>query len=158
MSVVLSLCIFFGFFSANCAAGELDNAHGMRFTVAQWAYEVRGEDDYDLNPEGTFARGERGYAYLEIADFGVAQDDTPFFFLQLDVDVALETKNGLRLFSQEDVLELKEWYVEPPETTWFYIYVDIPWWAPRGVYRTLITVRDGITDLCLEEVREIVVH
>ena len=157
MLVVLSLCIFFGLLCPGYAGAEVLEAPGMHFTVAEWAYEVRGEDDYDPNPEGTFARGERGYAYLEIADFGVAEEDT-FFYLQLNIDVALETTGGLRLFTQKDVLELEEWYLEPPLTTWFYIYVDIPWWAPRGIYRTLITVRDGITDQRLEEVREIVVE
>ncbi|HBN95586.1 MAG TPA: hypothetical protein DDZ66_04740 [Firmicutes bacterium] len=129
----------------------------MHFTVAEWAYEVWGEGDYDPNPTGEFARGERGYAYLEIADFGIGERDQ-LFFLQLDVDVALETKNGLRLFYEKDVLELEEYYLEPPESTWFYIYVDIPWWAPRGSYVTVITVRDGVAELSLEEKREITVR
>mgnify|MGYP006980732452 CR=1 FL=1 len=129
----------------------------MRFTVADWAYEVRDEGDYDSNPSGIFSRGERGYAYLEIEGFGVGQKEN-LFYLLLNVDVALETRNGLRLFSQKDVLELEEWYFEEPGSTWFYIWVDIPWWAPKGVYRTLITVRDGVTGASLEEVREISVN
>lgn len=157
MLLVLILCIFFGLSSSGFAAPEHVEAPTMHFTVAEWAYEVRGEDDYDPNPEGKFARGERGYAYLEVADFAVAQEGA-FFFLDLAVDVALESQRGIRLFSQKDVLELEEWYIEPPLSTWFYIYVDIPWWAPSGTYRTLITVRDRITDLRLEEVREIVVQ
>ena len=157
MLLVLSLCIFLGLCSSNHALAEAVVAPGMYFTAAEWATEVRGENDYDPNPSGEFTRGERGYAYLEIADFGVATEGD-FFFLRLNVDVALETKHGLRLFFEQDVLELEEWYIEPPATTWFYIYVDVPWWAPRGVYRTLITVRDGLTDLSLQEVREIVVR
>ena len=129
----------------------------MRFTVADWAYEVRDEGDYDPNPSGIFSRGERGYAYLEIEGFGVGQREN-LFYLLLNVDVALETRNGLRLFSQKDVLELEEWYFEEPRSTWFYIWVDIPWWAPKGVYRTLITVRDGVAETSLEEVREICVN
>lgn len=157
MLVVLSLCILLGLGCSNSAVVEAVEAPPMHFTVAEWAHEVRGEGDYDPNPTGEFARGERGYAYLEIADFGIGQSDQ-LFFLQLNVDVALETKNGLRLFSQEDVLEMEEWYMEPPESTWFYIYVDIPWWAPRGTYRTRITIRDGVTELALEEIREIMVR
>ncbi len=157
MLVVLILCILLGLGSSAAMAVEVVDAPAMHFTVAEWAYEVRGEDDYDRNPTGEFARGERGYAYLEVADFGIAERDQ-LFVLQLNVDVALETKNGLRLFSQKDVLEMEEWYMDPPESTWFYIYVDIPWWAPRGTYRTLITIRDDITGLDLEEVREIMVR
>lgn len=157
MLVVLILCIFLGLNCSNYALVEAVEAPSMHFTVAEWAYEVRGEDDYDLNPTGEFARGERGYAYLEVADFGIGERDQ-LFFLQLDVDVALETKNGLRLFSEKDVLELEEYYLEPPESTWFYIYVDIPWWAPRGSYVTVITVRDGVAELSLEEKREITVR
>ncbi len=157
MLVVLILCIFLGSNCSNYAVVEAAEAPSMHFTVAEWAYEVWGEGDYDPNPTGEFARGERGYAYLEIADFGIGERDQ-LFFLQLDVDVALETKNGLRLFYEKDVLELEEYYLEPPESTWFYIYVDIPWWAPRGSYVTVITVRDGVAELSLEEKREITVR
>ena len=156
MLVVLILCIFLGLSGAGYAAETAVDTPAMHFTVAEWAYEVRGFDDYDPNHSGEFKRGERGYAYLEIADFGVAEQDQ-LYLLRLTVDVALETRSGLRLFFEKDVLELEEWYIEPPESTWFYIYVDIPWWAPRGVYQTVITVRDGITNRVLEEKREIMV-
>lgn len=156
MLVVLILCIFLGASGVNCATAQTLENPSMYFALAEWAFEVRGEDDYDPNPSGEFPRGERGYAYVEVAGFAIDKRER-FYVLELDVDVALETKNGLRLFSQADVLELEEWYVDPPESTWFYIYVDIPWWAPRGTYRTLITVRDEISGLALNEIREIMV-
>src|SRR5690554_1526024 len=154
MLTVLILCIFLGLTCPNPALAEEAQAEAMHFIAAEWAYEVRGEGDFDPNSTGEFSRGERGYAYLEVADFGVGREGQ-LFYLDLAVDVALETTGGLRLFTQKDVLELEEWYFEPPITTWFYIWVDIPWWAPRGTYRTVITVRDGITGLALEESREI---
>ena len=157
MFTVLILCIFLGLACPNFALAESVEADAMHFPVAEWAYEVRGEGDYDPNLSGEFSRGERGYAYLEMAGFGVGQEGK-FFFLDLTVDVALETTGGLRLFTQKDVLELEEWYLDPPATTWFYIWVDIPWWAPGGTYKTVITVHDGVTGLSLEESREIVVR
>jgi len=153
---VLILCIFFGLGCGNSALAIETEAPTMHFTVAEWAYDVRGEGDYDPNPTAEFPKGQRGYAYLEVAGFGVGEEEL-FYFLKLNVDVALETTHGFRLFSQKDLLELEEWYLEPPEHTWFYIYVDIPWWAPRGTYVTVITVRDGVTGRELEEKREIVV-
>lgn len=156
MLLVLILCIFLGASGVNCVTAQEIESPSMHFSVAEWALNVYGEDDYDPNPSGEFSRGERGYAYLEVAGFAIGEKDG-FYFLQLDVDVALETINGWRLFSETDVWELEEWYLEPPDSTWFYIYVDIPWWAPRGTYRTLITVRDGISGLALKEIREIMV-
>ena len=159
MLVVLILCIFFGLSGSDQVWAQTQSAEmsTLHLSVAEWAYEVRDQGDYDPNPTGTFFRGERGYAYLEIEGFGVGQKDN-LFYLVLDVDVALETKNGFRLFSQQDVLELEEWYFEEPTTTWFYIWVDIPWWAPKGTYKTLITVRDGVTGQSLEETRDILVN
>lgn len=157
MLVLLILCIFLGLSYPQCALAQEQEALSLHFSVAEWAYEVRDAGDYDPNLSGQFRRGERGYAYLEIEGFGVGQKDG-FFYLQLDVDVALETKSKLRLFSQKDVLALEEWYFEPPASTWFYIFVDIPWWAPKGIYRTVITVRDAVSETTLEEVREIMVN
>lgn len=155
--VLLTICIFLVFTTPNYALAHGHADPSLRFAVAEWAYEVRGEDDYDPNPKGEFSRRERGYAYLVVENFGVGQKDG-FHFLQLNVDVALESQKGFRLFSQEDVLELEEWYLEPPPSTWFYIYVDIPWWAPKGVYKAIITVKDAINETSLEQVREITIH
>ncbi len=157
MLVVLIICIFLGLSCPGLAAVESQEVHPPYFTLAEWAFEVRGEGDYDPNPSGEFRRGERGYAYLEMRGFGI-RERSDFFFSTLNVDVALETKNGFRLFSQKDVLELEELHVEQPVSTWFYIYVDIPWWAPKGVYKTLITVRDAISETSVEKTREILVY
>ena len=129
----------------------------LYFSVAEWACEVRGEDNYDPNPAGEFKRGERGYAYMVVEGFGTDKEDD-FFVLRLDVDVALKNAKGIRLFSQKDVLNLEEWYLEPPLATWFYIYVDIPWWAPKGNYKAIVTVRDAVANTVLEEVKEITIH
>lgn len=155
--VLLTICIFLVACFPSFAAAPEAAQPKLHFAVADWAYEVRDEGDYDPNPEGRFRRGERGYAYVEVAGFSLVEVDG-LSVLKLAVDVALQTKRGFTLFSQQDVLELEEWYIEPPETTWFYIWVDIPWWAPRGVYRTLLTVRDLLGDDVLQEVREITVY
>ena len=120
MLAVLILCIFLGLSFPTQALAQNAEQCTMRFTVADWAYEVRDEGDYDSNPSGIFSRGERGYAYLEIEGFGVGQKEN-LFYLLLNVDVALETRNGLRLFSQKDVLELEEWYFEEPGSTWLHL-------------------------------------
>lgn len=151
MLIALILCFVLAFGQPLALASPGPKLH---FTVANWAYEVRGQDDYDFNTTGTFPKGERGYAYLEVAGFELATEEG-WFVLRLNVDVALQTQKGFSLFSKENVLELEEWYLEPPESTWFYIWVDVPWWAPRGVYRTLITVRDLVNEESIQETREI---
>lgn len=155
--VLLTICIFLVACCPGFAAAPETTPPELHFAVAEWAYEVWGEGDYDPNPEGRFLRGERGYAYLEVSGFSLGEENG-LHFLKLAVDVALQTKGGFTLFSQKDVLELEEWYLEPPETTWFYIWVDIPKWAPRGVYRTRLTVRDLLSEEVLQEVREIAVY
>ncbi len=127
----------------------------MYFTTAEWAYDVRGQDDYDPNPTGVFARGERGYAYLELEGFEVGEDDG-LYVIQLAVDVVLRTKGGLRLFTQKNLVEYDLAYTDsPPDNLWFYIWVDIPRWAPRATYLAEVVVRDLISEETLIEGKEI---
>jgi len=155
--VLLTICIFLSLLCPQPVWAGEESVPGLHLAKAEWACEVRGEDDYDPNPEGRFPRGQRGYAYLVVEGFQVDRLGE-YYVLQLNVDVALETRRGLRLFTQKDVLELEEWYLEPPANTWFYIYVDVPWWAPRGTYVAVITVRDVLAGSVLEEKREVVVY
>lgn len=128
---------------------------GMHFTTAEWAYDVRGRADYDPNPAGVFARGERGYAYLELEGFEVGEDDG-LYVVNLAVDVVLRTKGGLRLFTQKNLVEYDLAYTDsPPKNLWFYIWVDIPRWAPRAVYLAEVVVRDLISHETLTEGKEI---
>lgn len=157
MLVLLIICFFLGLNFNSPALAQTQEATPLHFTVAEWATEVRDEGDYDPNPGGKFDRGQRGYAYLEIEGFSLGEHEG-FLYLTLNVDVALETRNGIQLFLQRNVLELEEWYIEPPSSTWFYIWVDIPWWAPKGVYKAVITVRDQISKSFLEEMRELHVN
>lgn len=157
MLLVLTICIILSLLCPLPAFAGEEEPVSLYIEKGEWAYEVRGDDDYDPNPEGRFKRGERGYAYLEVAGFDLGREDD-FYFLRISVDVALETKNGFTLFSQKDVLELEEWYLEPPKNTWFYIYVNIPWWAPRGGYVAVITVRDLLAGTELVEKREVEVY
>lgn len=157
MLLLLTICIFFTLLVPHPSWARAQESPALRLVQAEWAYEVRGEDDYDPNPEGRFPRGERGYAYLVVEGFTVDREDD-YYFLHIKADVAAETKRGFRLFSQKDVLDLEEWYLEPPDSTWFYIWVDIPWWAPKGTYVAVITVRDMLSGAELEEKREVVVY
>lgn len=153
----LTICIFLSLLCPNPAWASDEETTALRLARGEWAYEVRGADDYDVNPEGRFPRGERGYAYLVVEGFELGREDS-YYFLRINVDVALETQGGFRLFFQRDVLELEEWYLEPPPDTWFYIYVDIPWWAPKGDYVAVITVRDMLAGTELEEKQEVTVY
>ncbi|MDD3781352.1 MAG: hypothetical protein PHG88_01460 [Limnochordia bacterium] len=157
MLLLLTICIFLSLLCPLPAWASPEEASSLRLVQGEWAHEVRGMDDYDPNPEGRFKRGERGYAYIVVEGFDVGQDGE-YYFLHLSVDVALETKGGIRLFSRRDIYDLEEWYLEPPGDTWFYIYVDIPWWAPRGTYVAVITIHDLLAGTALEERREVAVY
>ena len=79
--------------------------------------------------------------------------------VDLRVDIALRSGWGVKLFSQEDLVEytLPQEAFPPPETVWFYIWVDIPWWAPRATYRAEVTVRDLVSGEAVSLEREITV-
>lgn len=154
MFIVVITCILLNFVYPSFGLAQEQVEPALHFILAEWAHEVRDEGDYEPNPTGAFPRGERAYAYFEVVGFGLSEQDG-FFQALLNVDVGLKSKGGLRLFSRKDVLELESWYIEPPETLWFYIYVDIPWWAPRGEYLAEITVRDLVDDEKLLEERKI---
>jgi hypothetical protein len=132
---------------------------GMAITVAEWAHDVRDEGDYDPNPSGVFPRGSRGYAYLEVEGFAVGGSGDENL-VDLRVDIALRSGWGVKLFSQEDLVEytLPQEAFPPPETVWFYIWVDIPWWAPRATYRAEVTVRDLVSGEAVSLEREITVE
>ncbi len=154
MFVMLIVCILLIFPCPSTGLALEKTEPQLNFVVAQWAYEVRDEGDYDPNFEGAFPRGERAYTYLELEGFSLAEIEG-LFYVELAVDVNLRSKRGFKLFSRTNVLELDSWYEQPPATIWFYIYVDIPWWAPRGVYSGEIIVRDQLNQGVLVEEREI---
>jgi hypothetical protein len=137
---------------------NLQSEVGMEIVRAEWAYEVRGEGDYDPNPSGVFRRGTRAYAYIEVEGFalGTAADDP---LVDLRVDVALRTRTGVKLYSQAEVVEytLKQ-PASPPELVWFYIWVDIPRWAPRATYKAEVIVRDLVAAEAISLQREITVE
>lgn len=149
--IVCSLLVFSCF---SPLAAQSASPQGLHFSTAQWAYDVRDRDDYDLNTDDAFPRGQRAYAYLELVGFEMLEQDG-YYLLQLGIDVALKTTWGLTLFNQPDLLEFDSFYLRPPDDLWFYIWVDIPRWAPPSTYITLITVRDLISGQTLEEAREI---
>ncbi len=154
MLKLLIVCILLAFSSLNPAYAHRPDPGELHFTTAQWAYEVRDENDYDPNPGGAFPKGQRAYAYLELAGFSLLNVDGGSAYHVL-VDVGLQTTWGLGLFKQAGLLEFDSFSFDPPDTLWFYIWVDVPRFAPCGTYVTVITVRDEIGGHVLEERREI---
>jgi len=145
---------------APAAGAETERADEstMEIVVAEWAYEVRDEGDYDPNPSGVFARGTRAYAYLEVEGFARGADVTQPL-VDLRVDVGLRSRLGIKLFSQEDLVEYTMPHGPfPPDRVWFYIWVDIPWWAPRTTYVAEVTVRDLVAGGSVTLQREITVE
>lgn len=151
---VLIVCVLLVFSSLNPVHAQRAEPGEMYFAVAEWAYEVWDEDDYDLNQTGAFPKGERAYAYLELAGFSTVQSNGAYAY-HVSVDVGLETTWGLGLFKQADLVEFDSLALDPPSTLWFYIWVDIPRWAPSGTYVTVITVLDQISGHILQEKRKI---
>ncbi len=116
---------------------------GFRFTDLGWSNE---EDDfYEYIPnEGVFKRGTRVYAFLEAAGFSnYFKDD--MYHNDLAVDIYLKSSFGLRLFGQRNVIEFNDSAKTPIEDIWFYLYVDIPWWAPRAKYIAEVVIRDKVS-------------
>ncbi|NLJ81379.1 MAG: hypothetical protein GX335_10200 [Firmicutes bacterium] len=157
MAFLLILSLILNPFWTGVVFAEKASNSDLSFSVALWADEVRDKGDFDLNPDGIFKRGERAYAYLELEGFSWEEQEG-YLHTDVHVDVALRTKGGFRLFFSEDLLEFDSLYLNPPENFWFYIYVDVPWWAPRGTYITEIIVRDEISGETLIEHREIQVR
>ncbi|NLM40632.1 MAG: hypothetical protein GX205_11320 [Firmicutes bacterium] len=137
-------------------ADEMQNQ--IRFVTAEWAHEVRGERDYDPNPTGVFSRNSRAYAYLEVEGFSVGKSGVGPI-VDLRVDVVLRSNNGLKLYSQENLVEYTlHSPAEPPDRVWFYIWVDVPWWAPRTSYQAEVIVRDLVGETKVIESSPIVIE
>ncbi len=98
MLKLLIVCILLAFSSLNPAYAHRPDPGGeLHFTTAQWAYEVRDENDYDPNPGGgAFPKGQRAYAYLELAGFSLLNVDGGSAYHVL-VDVGLQTTWGAGL-------------------------------------------------------------
>lgn len=124
---------------------------GFRFTDLGWSED---EDDFfEYKPnEGVFKRGTKVYGFMEVAGFANSFRDDKYH-IDLTVDVYLKTTFGLRLFGQKDVINFDNSSKKPIDEIWFYLWVDIPWWAPRTSYIAEVVVRDQISneDLSHEE-------
>lgn len=138
--VFLILFVPIGVTFAEDSAGEQS---GLRFSDMGWSDE---EDDYfEYEPnQGVFKRGSRVYAFMEVSGFTSDYQDG-YYTIDLTVDVYLKTTFGLRLFGQRDVIEFDDRTKEPLECVWFYLYVDIPWWAPPASYIAEVVVRDRLS-------------
>src|SRR5690554_2260958 len=123
MFILLTLCIILSLTCPQLGYAHVQEKTALEFPVIEWAYEVRGQGDFDRNASGSFPKGERAYADLELKAFSWDKKDT-LYYTDLHVDVALRTKKGFKLFGQKDVLILDSYYSEPPDILWFYIYVD----------------------------------
>lgn len=116
----------------------------FRFLELGWAHEISGYGDYLANYDGVVHRGERAYAYFEVADFAV-RDTEDGFLTDIKVDVMLRSSSGLPLFKQSNLVEYTEYATAYVDTLWFYIWIDIPSWAPRGTYQAEVIVRDEVS-------------
>lgn len=157
MFILLTLCIILSLACPGMGYAHMPEENVLNFTVIDWAYEVRDQGDYDRNSTGAFPKGERAYAYLELTGFTCDIDDN-FYFTDVHVDVALKTKKGLKLFSRKDVLIMDSYYIETPDILWFYIYVDVPWWAGRGEYKAELIIRDEVVGETLAVSKDIEIY
>ncbi|HHX02065.1 MAG TPA: hypothetical protein GX739_05260 [Firmicutes bacterium] len=115
---------------------------GFRFSDMGWSKEEDNFFEYVPN-QGVFERGKRVYGFMEVTGFENYYTNE-IYHIDLTVDVYLKTGFGLRLFGQRDVIEFDDTAKEPIEDIWFYLWVDIPWWAPPGSYIAEVVVRDRI--------------
>lgn len=157
MFIVLTLCIILNIACPYQVFANTSSDDALRLTVADWAYEVRDQGDYDFNSTASFPKGERAYAYFELAGFA-AKEENDLFSTDVRVDVALKTHKGLKLFSQKNVLIMDSLYEYRPDMLWFYIYVDVPWWAGRGEYTTELVIRDELSEEVLVASQDITIY
>ncbi len=130
---------------------------GMQFIQIGWANEVLGYNDYVLNEDGVFRRGERAYAYLEVEGYATSQEGE-YTVTDIAVDVALRASFGLRLFYQQDLIDYRQLHQTAPDTLWFYIWVDIPTLAPSATYIAEVIIRDRISGEILKHQERVVVR
>ncbi len=128
----------------------------LRFSDMGWSHDEDDFFEYVPN-EGVFKRGTRVYAYMEVVGF-TSQMVDEYNKIDLSVDVYLKTSFGLRLFRQLDVIEFDDMTKEPQDRIWFYLYVDIPWWAPRGTYIAEVVVRDRLDNLQASHEEKLIVE
>lgn len=152
LAVVLALTL------SHLTKADGESGGALQLLTAEWAYDVRGEGDYDPNPTGVFSRSSRAYAYLEVNGFAVGESsEEPL--VDLRVDVVLRSNKGLKLYSKDNLVEYT--LARPaavPDKVWFYIWVDVPWWAPRTTYRAEVIIRDLIGEVEMVTEREIVIE
>ncbi len=127
---------------------------GLRFIEVQWANEVHGYQDYEPNPKGLFQRGERAYVYMEVAGFESRYDEEKeAYHTDVTIDVRLRSRIGIPLFSENNMVDYVHWDSFQPNSLWFYIWVDIPGWAPRSTYQAEVTVRDRVGETEFKKAR-----
>ena len=117
-------------------------ADGLRFSDLGWSKDENDFFEYVPN-EGVFERGTRVWGFMEVTGFESYFADG-LYYNDLTVDVFLKTGFGLRLFGKRDVIEFNDGTDEPQEYIWFFLWVDIPWWAPPGTYIAEVVVRDRV--------------
>lgn len=143
MAFILLFLLFFNF-AAPVTAEEVITESGFRFTELGWSDDPDADYlEYEPN-QGVFKKGTRAYAYFEVAGFSTLPQDEKYL-THLAVDVHLKTSGGFRLFTQRDVVDFDSLDWQPRESVWFYLYVDIPWFAPRATYIAEVVVRDLIS-------------
>jgi hypothetical protein len=147
--VLFALLVSLALTPAAAAGLPLDPAQdqaqetGFCFSDMGWSREEDNFYEYVPN-EGVFERGKRAYGFMEVSGFENSYADGKYH-IDLTVDVYLRTSFGLRLWVERDVIEFDDTDSEPIETVWFYLWVDIPWYAPRGTYIAEVVVRDRIS-------------
>lgn len=138
-------------------AAELPEHPDFSFITIGWADEVLGYQDYVSNEEGVFGRSSRAYAYMEV--IGFTHEPTEVGYAShLTVSVSLHSASGRRLFGQDDLIDHHAVEVNPPDSVWFYIWVDIPWWAPSGEYEASVVVRDLLGEEVIEHSQKLMVR
>lgn len=151
MYILIVIILLFNFSAPVLATAAPDitqvNDTSFRFTDLGWSSDP--DDYFEYVPdEGRFKRGTTAYGYMEVGGFENYYDGESYY-IDLTVDVYLKSSFGLRLFAQYDVIEFQDSYRQPQETVWFYIYVDIPRWAPRATYVAEVVVRDRLSEIDL---------
>ena len=159
--IAILLLVWFGGASASLPDGENveEQEMGLRFLELAWADEIYSYAHYEPNVDGVFQRGTRAYVYMEIAGFESRfGEEEKQFLTDVTIDVELYSRIGLRLFRESEIVSYTYWDASEPESLWFYIWVDIPAWAPRSTYTASVTIRDRIGDEVLVEEETLLVQ
>jgi len=107
--------------------------------------DVRESDDYDLQPDSTYVRGQVVFAYFDVYGALSKKEDGDFVMHLNVARLALFDSTGQEIGAREDVLDISRTspYLTSSGSLW--VYFDAPLIGPLGEYTMEIAIKDMLS-------------